>query len=203
MGPIETLFLTIQILIAVVGVVRGYAKELGNTLVFMAAIFFLSYVGERALEPLNATANQGFCTPGPVPPQWDVVGPFGSFFTTTFGIPPGSEQLNTILFLVYVGAFLAIVFASYAGRTLDFRGRELRAPEGTILSMLIGLLNGYLVAGTIWYYAALFGYPGMNVVETFSSTACFMLTYLPQEVVTNPVAWMVPVALLILLRVRG
>ena len=94
-----------------------------------------------------------------MPPQWNVVGPFGSFFTTTFGIPPGSEQLNTILFFVYAGTFLAIVFASYAGRTLDFRGKELRAPEGTMLSLLIGLLNGYLVAGTIWYYAALFGYP--------------------------------------------
>jgi hypothetical protein len=31
----------------------------------------------------------------------------------------------------------------------------------------------------------------------------FMIEYLPQNVVNNPVAWMVPVALLILLRVRG
>ncbi len=44
----------------------------------------------------------------------------------------------------------------------------------------------------------------MNVnTAEFSSTADFMLTYLPQIVVSNPVAWMVPVALLILLRVRG
>lgn len=180
MGPIETLFVTIQVIIAIVGVVRGYAKELGNTLVFMAAIFFLSYVGDRVLDPLNSFSQQ------------------------TFGYAPGSQQANALLFFLFVGSFLAIVFASYAGRTLDFGGKPLRPPEGTILSLLIGLLNGYLVAGTIWYYANLFGYPYMNVDTTrFTSTAQFMLTYLPQNVVTNPVAWMVPVALLILLRVRG
>jgi hypothetical protein len=179
-GPIETLFVTIQLLIATVGVVRGYARELGNTLVFMAAIFFLSYVGGRAIEPIS------------------------NFLTGTLGIEPGSEQLNAILFFLYVGTFLTIVFASYAGKTLDFGGKPLRPPEGTILSLLVGLLNGYLVAGTIWYYANLFGYPNMNVnTSQFSETALFMLDYLPQNVVNNPVAWMVPVALLILLRVRG
>ncbi len=36
---------------------------------------------------------------------------------------------------------------------MDFGGKPMRPPEGTILSLLVGLLNGYLVAGTIWYYA--------------------------------------------------
>jgi hypothetical protein len=50
----------------------------------------------------------------------------------------------------------------------------------------------------------LYGYPFMNVDTTrFTSTAQFMITYLPQTIATNPVAWMIPVALLILLRVRG
>jgi hypothetical protein len=179
-GPIEALFVTIQVIIAMVGVVRGYAKELGNTLVFMAAIFFLSYVGSRA-EDTIADAIQSL-----------------------FGYAPGSAESNSLLFFLYVGSFLAIVFASYAGRTLDFGGKPLRPPEGTILSLLIGLLNGYLVAGTIWYYANIYGYPFMDVDTTqFSATADFMLDYLPQVVVANPVAWMVPVALLILLRVRG
>jgi uncharacterized membrane protein required for colicin V production len=179
-GPIEILFVTIQVLIAIVGLVRGYQKELGNTLVFLAAIFILSYLGTRVQPTLE------------------------QFATQVFGLPPGSDQMNAFLFFVYVGTFLVIVFASYAGRTLDFGGKPLRAPEGTILSLLVGLLNGYLVAGTIWYYANLFNYPFMNVnTAAFTPTAQFMLTYLPQTLVTNPVAWMVPVALLILLRVRG
>jgi hypothetical protein len=179
-GPIEALFVTIQLLIAAVGVVRGYARELGNTLVFMAAIFFLSYVGERAIEPIT------------------------EFATTTLGLEPGSEELNALLFFLFAGTFLIIVFASYAGKTLDFGGKPLPPPEGTILSLLVGLLNGYLVAGTIWYYADLFSYPNMDVnTNLLSETALFMIEYLPQNVVNNPVAWMVPVALLILLRVRG
>jgi hypothetical protein len=179
-GPIEILFVTIQLLIAIVGAVRGYAKELGNTLVFMTAIFFLSYVGDRAVDTIS------------------------NAISSTFGYAAGSSQSDALLFFLFVGTFLTIVFASYAGRTLDFGGKPLRAPEGTILSLLIGLLNGYLVAGTIWYYANRYNYPFMNVDTTsFSPTAEFMLTYLPQNVVANPVAWMVPVALLILLRVRG
>jgi hypothetical protein len=179
-GPIEILFVTIQVIIAIIGLVRGYARELGNTLVFMTAIFVLSYLGSRVVEPVSNVINQ------------------------VFGYPPGSSQSDALLFFLFVGTFLAIVFASYAGRTLDFPGKPLRPPEGTILSLLVGLLNGYLVAGTIWYYANLYNYPFMNVdTATFSPTAQFMLAYLPQNVVANPVAWMVPVALLILLRVRG
>jgi hypothetical protein len=179
-GPIEILFVTIQLLIATVGVVRGYAKELGNTLVFMVAIFLLSYLGDRIQPAIVAFINQ------------------------VFGIAPDSAQMNAILCVLYIGTFLAIVFASYAGKTLDFGGRQLPAPEGSILSLLVGLLNGYLVAGTIWYYADKFGYPFVNVdTATLTPTADFMLTYLPQNVVSNPVAWMVPVGLLILLRVRG
>ena len=180
MGPVETLFVTIQLIIATVGVVRGYARELGNTLVFMTAIFFLQYVGDIANPRIN------------------------SFTESTLGFVPNSSAQNAFLFFLYVGVFLAIVFASYAGKTLDFGGKPLRPPEGTILSLLIGLLNGYLVAGTIWYYADRFGYPFLNVdTSRYSETALFMKQYLPQTIATNPVAWMVPVALLILLRVRG
>ena len=180
MGPVEALFVTIQLVIALVGMVRGYARELGNTLVFMTAIFFLQYVGQYADPRLN------------------------SFTEGTLGLAPSSEGQNTFLFFLYVGVFLAIVFASYAGKTLDFGGRQLRPPEGTILSLLVGLLNGYLVAGTIWYYADRFGYPLLNVdTSRYSETALFMKQYLPQTIAVSPVAWMVPVALLILLRVRG
>jgi hypothetical protein len=60
------------------------------------------------------------------------------------------------------------------------------------------------VAGTLWFYADKYSYPLLNVnTDQFSPTAELMLQYLPQTVAANPVAWMVPVALLILLRVRG
>ncbi len=180
MGPIEIVFLTIQVIIAAVGVVRGYARELGNTLVFMIAIFLLSYLGVRGQPFLE------------------------QFGQIVFGFQPDSTQMDAFLMLIYCGAFLAVVFASYAGKTLDFGGKELPAPEGTIMSLAVGLLNGYLVAGTLWYYANEFNYPFTNVNTTeFTPLAQAMLNYLPQTVVANPVAWMVPVGLLILLRVRG
>ena len=182
MGPIEALFVTIQVIIAIVGVVRGYAKELGNTLVFMAAIFFSLTSGaglDSHRSPTSSNAGVWLCA------WFNAVG-----FVAVF-LVCGDHSWLLFLRVMPVGHLILAV-------------SRLRAPEGTILSLLIGLLNGYLVAGTIWYYANLYGYPFMNVDTTeFSSTANFMLTYLPQNVVANPVAWMVPVALLILLRVRG
>ena len=80
MGPIEALFVTIQGIIAIVGVVRGYAKELGNTHVFMAAIFFLSYVGSRAQDTI------------------------AEFIQRVFGYAPGSAQSNSLLFFLYVSS---------------------------------------------------------------------------------------------------
>ncbi|MBW7882440.1 MAG: CvpA family protein [Caldilineaceae bacterium] len=180
MGPIEVLFITIQIIIAAIGMVRGYAKELGNTLVFMVVIFLLAYFGDRAESILT------------------------SFGQLVFGIVPDSNDMRAFLFAMYVAVFLSVVFASYAGRTLDFPGKQMPPPQGSLLSLLIGLLNGYLVAGTLWFYADKYSYPLLNVnTDQFSPTAELMLQYLPQTVAANPVAWMVPVALLILLRVRG
>jgi hypothetical protein len=83
-GPVETLFVTIQLLIATIGVVRGYQKELGNTLVFMTAIFFLSYVGGIANPRIS------------------------SFAENTFGFVTGSAEMNAFLFFLYVGVWLSV-----------------------------------------------------------------------------------------------
>ena len=72
------------------------------------------------------------------------------------------------------------------------------------LLLTFGLLALWFgVTFVIGYYANEFNYPFFDVTEPFTPVAQTMLNYLPQEVVSNPVAWMVPVALLILLRVRG
>ena len=179
MGPIEYFYIAIQVVIMLVGVARGYAKELGNTLIFMVAIFLLSYFGEQAETIVKVTGER------------------------VFSIAPDSDAMRTFLMVTFTVAFGMMVFASYAGRTLEFPGKPIDPPGGFLLNVLIGLLNGYLVAGTLWYYMNKFAYPGGAVTQPLSSTAQLMIDYLPQTIFPSPVAWMVPVAILLLMRVRG
>ena len=59
----------------------------------------------------------------------------------------------------YLVIFVITVFAGYAGRVITFSGREWPMPQGTVLSCLVGAINGYLISGSLWYYQHIYGYP--------------------------------------------
>jgi hypothetical protein len=123
-----------------------------------------------------------------------------------FGVSDETQvQYWTGTFLTLV--FIAIVFASYSGRTLDFQGSQAPAPQGTLLSAAIGLLNGYLIAGTLWYYQDVYGYPLQRFFDldtNLTERAAQMVQYLPPVLFADyPVLWMLPVAILLILRVKG
>jgi hypothetical protein len=182
MGPL-VYFGTIAIIVTLIGLARGYAKELGSTMIILVAIFLLLFIEER-LNPLLLTAR-------------------GLFLDDTNGL---SEPL--FLSLIYQIGFISAVFAGYAGKTIQFTGKPIAPPQGTMLDLLIGGLNGYLIAGTLWYYQLVYGYPfgaldwnaQLNAVTPLGINAVQLL---PQVLLPNPALWMVPIAVLLLLRVRG
>lgn len=181
MGPIELLYFTIAAIVMLIGLARGYAKELGSTLIILVALFILTFFQSQIRSVLSTLGRQAF------------------------GLSDDTEVafLQSVVFTI---AFVAIVFTSYAGTTLEFSGRPAPPPQGTIFSILIGLLNGYLIAGTLWYFQDEFGYPIQRFV-TFDSnlteTARTLIEYLPPKLFDNPVYWIVPVAVLLIIRVRG
>ena len=181
MQPIEIFFISIGLMVALVGLARGYVKELGSTLIILVAIFILSFFEEQA----NA-----------------IIGGLGE---RLLGL---EEEGATDLLLsgFYSLLFIAIVFSSYAGTTLTFSGKPAPPPQGTLISLLIGLLNGYLIAGTLWYYQDIFNYPIGQLVtfdNTLTDTAQALIEYLPPRLFESPVYWIVPVAVLLIIRVRG
>jgi hypothetical protein len=181
MSPIEILFLTIGGIVALVGLARGYSKELGNTIIFLVAIFILDFLEER-VEPI---VEQGV----------------SAFFATTCPCPD-FLLVRQILSATFIVVFVIIVFASYAGRTFDYGGSRAPPPLGFFFDLGIGLLNGYLVAGTIWYYLDKYKYPFGEVNLPLTMTAQTLVELLPQRVFPTTY-WIVPVALLLILRVRG
>jgi hypothetical protein len=163
-----------------VAIVRGYNRELGNTIVLQVTIFLFSYFDGRIDGFLNTIG------------------------TDIFGIASTELNLFKLLFIGFL--FGSIVFASYWGVTFDFPGKPLDPPSGTLVSIGIGLLNAYLIGGMLWYYLDKYQYPvqWMGVTPPTTSFAAAIIPVLPPRLFgDNVVYWVIPAALLILLRVKG
>ncbi len=183
MGPVEVLFITIGILVTLIGLARGYDKELGNTVIILVAIFVLAFFEAPIIGAVTSVVNR--LSSAPV---------------------EDAATRTLLLSAVFTLVFASIVFASYAGQTLNLGARAAKPPVSTLYTALIALLNGYLVGGTVWYYQDKFDYPLQQlglVVLPLSSAAQAMTENLPQTLFPSPIYWMVPVAILLLIRVKG
>ncbi len=181
MGPIELFFIAIGGIIALIGLARGYVRELGNTVIALSAIFLLTFLQDDIVKLLTKVA------------------------TDFFGMY-SQDSINGFISIFFTVVFIFIVFASYAGRTLDFVGKPMPPPGGTLLSLGVGALNGYLIAGTLWYYQDEFDYPMSHISGIqmpLSQQAQVMVEYLPPRLFDSPVYWIIPVVILLILFVRN
>jgi hypothetical protein len=132
MGPIEAVFLTMFIIFGVVGVVRGYARELGVTTMLLIALFVLEIIDERYINLFNQVLAR-------------------------VGVPATSQ--SEVKTAIFCGFLILIAFISYQGETLTFPGKGKSNP----FSLGTGLWNGYLFAGSLWYYMDKAGWPWLRV----------------------------------------
>ncbi len=173
MGPIEVLWITVVVMFVFIGIARGYDKELGSTIVILVVLLLFSLFGDTLTNLLQSV--------------------FGRFT---------SEQTTDLLtMLVFQGIFIAITVAGYAGVTLQYPGAPPAGCSGITLNAFFGGINGILVAGTLWYYLAIFNYP-LDFIDAsqLSPFAEAVKEYLPPTwSSTVLILWL---ALLIILRVR-
>ena len=200
MGPVEGFYLTIAGIVVLIGLARGYNKELGNTLVFIGAVLIFAALYEIA---------------------WDQM-------ITISGAVLSDENVDIFLSAALSIIFVSIVFASYAGRTLDFEGKPAPAPGGFLITLAVASVNGYLVAGTLWFFQAIFNYPVRLIFDWFiprvpecqqaalfandltASTVCvreFIASgqpmMWPPVLFPSAIFWAIPLAIMIILKVRG
>jgi len=131
---IEVFFGVIIFIFTVVGVIRGFLKELGVTLAMMFLLFFLS----RFEAPIFRGLDKAMAVGARI---------IGKADHAVF-------QAWLLIFVVTAAAFL-----SYHGETLAYSGTAPRGGQGVILGAMIGMFNGYLIAGSVWYYMDRFDYP--------------------------------------------
>jgi hypothetical protein len=152
MGPIEISFIILIIIFGVVGVVRGFGRELGVTVLLLLGLFVLLFLNQQ----------------------------FVALRDQVFALVAGPNAMNQQVAraIVYTIFLTLIVFVSYQGETLVFPTSG-RSPT---FSLLTGLLNGYLFAGTVWYYMAQANWPLIRVTEPFSNFYHAALRLLPPAI---------------------
>ena len=94
MGPVQYVYLSIAIIFALIGLSRGYDKELGNSIILMITMAVLGFVDARYETNSPNLAGRVF----------------------------GVHNTGTFLFLLYSLVFMVVVFSSYSGVTLNYGG---------------------------------------------------------------------------------
>lgn len=175
MGPVQYVFLAIGLTIALVGLARGYDKELGNSIILMITVAVIGFIADRYQQRIASLA--------------------GSLL--------GVQNINVFLYLLYSITFVIVVFSSYSGVTLVYGGKPVSGLVGRLISFGVGLFNGYLIAGSLWYFAHAFNYPLGGVQQPLNPAASAWIGLLPQTIFPDPLYWILPAAVLLILRVRG
>ncbi|MBC8449441.1 MAG: hypothetical protein H8D78_16975 [Chloroflexi bacterium] len=172
MTGIEYFWIIIVLLFGIVGIVRTYPKELGVTTMSVAALLLLLQFGDNIIVALQ--------------------GRFGDEAGVL--ISPRFEAG------FYIVVFLLIIYISYQGITLVFKGTPPTGALSPLLGFIVGLLNGYFIAGTVWFYLHKYGYPFTLVDATkLSNLAQRIIHFLPPKVFEPQPGYLLALLLLLLI----
>ena len=156
-----SIFYVMLLLFAMIGLLRGWAKEIIATMGVVLALFALQQFGPALLdETLMINVDQGDIV-NMLPDQRQGIVP-----------DPNTLAQRSQQFVLQAGFLLVVTFFAYQtptaaalwsarrgggpGGRLDMLGQGL---VNRMMGLVIGLLNGYLVVGSVWYYAHRLGYP--------------------------------------------
>jgi hypothetical protein len=163
LAPIEVFFGAIVLIFTLIGLARGFLRELGVTTVMMFLLFFLSRFEPQLDKGMVKIMSANLVSAGDKD-LW---------------------QCGLFLFVIAAAAFV-----SYQGETLSFGGQPPRGAQAVLLGLVTGLLNGYLIAGSIWFYMHKFGYPIAFMGFTAAGLSGFaqgLIDYLPLMFLGQPV----------------
>jgi uncharacterized membrane protein required for colicin V production len=177
-----TVFGVLVAILGVVGSMRGWAKELVNTAGVILALFMYDFL-------VNQT------------------GIVRGFLEQMILSDPEVGQ-RTVFFLI-TGLFLLVVLVSYLGpvaaRAISSRAgiRPRETLQDALLGLILGLLNGYLIVGTVWFFLEITGYPFPESMmirpQAGTPSAEFAMHYLPLVWMTPYLTYLLIISVLFLL----
>lgn len=176
MGPIEILFYTVVLIFSFIGLVRGSNGELGNSIIFMYVVAVLGFADERGWieQAIQRTA---------------------AIFGTEVA------RVNEAAFVLLAVVFVIIIVVTYQGKTFDFSNNKATGCFGLVAGLAVGALNGYLIAGTLWFYADKYEYPFSLLTGPLTATGQAILNFLPETIFPSSFFWAIPATILLIVRV--
>ncbi|MFC2030411.1 hypothetical protein ACFLWA_06750 [Chloroflexota bacterium] len=201
MIPVEVLWFALILAFACVGMVRGLAKELGTAAILMLTLFTLFVVWDEVIARVFGYE-----------PAYGSLAPMAVTMTSYLG---ASNLLGVVAGAVYKGesswimavyygvTILFVGFIAYEGVVLAFPIKEMKGMVKGFFGFFGGLLNGYLIAGTLWNVVANadYFYPAVTLVSPpMSSFHQAAVELLPVSLMasTNPFVMLIPGMLLLL-----
>lgn len=174
MIPIETVFLGLLFLFGIVGLMRGWVKEVLVAAGVLLAMFVQQIIGQYILRPDNSY----------VPILLDV--------SPDVTVP---EQYTRVQFYVCTALLFFLTIFGYAGPALVARAGGKVARErlqDAILGFIMGVINGYLIIGLLWFYVDKFGYAidGIQAPEQGSVAWTIVNSYLVPAWLTTPTLYL-------------
>ena len=158
------------ILFAIIGAMRGWAREMLVSFAVILALFIISVL-ERFVPFIR-------------------------------DILASNVQ---ILFWVRVAVLVGLVFFGYQTPNLQRLAAGNRFArerlQDILLGVFLGAVNGYLIAGTIWFYMDIAGYPFANVISAppantqVAETTASMMAIMPPDLLGGTSAIYFAVAL--------
>ena len=169
MAGIELMLGASIVFVAVLGMVRGFLKELGVTLPLLVMLLLMiqveNIIGEDEMPALVDNAL--------------------GFLGTTLDL----QTQHLLLVAAYTLIIGVVTYISYHGETLAFKGTPPKGVPGWALGLLVGAVNGYLFAGTIWFYLDKYQYPIDRYAwfnsEYMTSFARDIIPFLPPDLLSG------------------
>ena len=96
------------------------------------------------------------------------------------GALPGQFTQETTRALYYSVSVLFVAFISYEGISLEFPVKEMKGISKAIFGLPGGLLNGYLIIGTIWDVVYQANYMGLRVPQGTTGQSVAISSYLTE-----------------------
>ena len=179
MTPVESLWIVLVVLFGIVGIVRGFLKELGVTLVLIVLLFGLTRLDANLKKLLDMATS-----------KIQAVGQL-------YGNP-------TVWLIFYAVIIIGVMYVAYQGYVLKYPGDEPKGVQGTLLGLMVGLINGYLFIGALWYYIEKYKQPlqALGIIQgEYSALAQKLVKILPPDLL-NPFLPFLVVFMIILLVVK-
>lgn len=172
MIELAAVFWSLVVLFGIIGLMRGWVREIQATAAAVLAMFIIEQISPWVWTVLVERT----------PAEMLATDPLGTLRRLVMF---KAAILMIVVFFGYQGPLL-IQFAT-SGRTKAGRPRE-SIQEG-ILGLLVGLLNGYLIIGALWWYAHVAQYPFDWLISPLNfpdSPSATLITALPLRYLSSP-----------------